>query len=178
MLLRPFRPGDGAALWEATEESREHIRPWLPWGEDTRTPADSESYARRACARWITREDLPLGIWEAETGRFLGGTGLHRIDWKTPAFEIGYWLRKSAEGYGFMTETVRILCRFVFEELGANRLEIRCDARNDRSAAVPRRLGFLQEARLRNIRCDTSGNLCDFLIFAMTPEDYQRSFRS
>lgn len=177
VLLRPFRRGDGAALWEATEESRDHVRPWLPWVDETKTPGDSESYARRASALWIGREDLPLGIWDAATGRFLGGTGLHRIQWNTPAFEIGYWLRKSAEGHGLMTETVRILCHFVFEELGANRLEIRCDARNDRSAAIPRRLGFVQEARLRNYRCDTSTGLCDFLVFAMIPEDYNRAFK-
>src|SRR5579864_2978456 len=74
VLLRPFRPGDGAALWEACDESREHLRPWLPWIDETRAPGDSESYARRAQARWLLREDLPLGIWEIETGRLLGGT--------------------------------------------------------------------------------------------------------
>src|SRR5579859_6957453 len=127
VLLRPFRAGDGQALWEATEESRDHIRPWLPWGDDTRAPSDSEAYARRALARWVSREDLPLGIWDRATNRFLGGSGLHRIRWNIPAFEIGYWLRQSAEGQGYMTETVRVLCKFAFETLSANRVEIRVD---------------------------------------------------
>lgn len=33
VLLRPYRPGDGAQLWEAINESREHHLPWIPWGE-------------------------------------------------------------------------------------------------------------------------------------------------
>jgi RimJ/RimL family protein N-acetyltransferase len=176
VVLRPFRAGDGAALWEATEESRDHIRPWLPWGEETRAPADSEAYARRSLARWMSREELPLGIWERTTGRFLGGTGLHRIRWEIPAFEIGYWLRRSAVGQGYMTETVRVLCHFAFEGLSANRVEIRVDARNDRSAAVPRRLGFVHEATVRNESIGAEGELRDMLLFGMIPEDYCRAF--
>src|SRR5262245_50811808 len=109
---------------------------------------------------------MTLGVWDHTTTRFLGGTGLHRIHWDIPAFEIGYWLRVSEEGKGYMTETVRLLCRFAFETLQANRVEIRCDARNVRSAAIPKRLGFVHEATLRNQSRDTAGELRDTLIFA------------
>ena len=44
VLVRPYRPGDGGALWEAVEESREHILPWLPWGDTHKTRADSEAF--------------------------------------------------------------------------------------------------------------------------------------
>src|SRR5690348_7131982 len=92
VLLRPYRAGDGAALWDAVEESRDHIVPWLPWGDTHKTPEDSEAFARRNAAKWILREDLSLSIWDRVSGRYLGGTGLHRIDWAVPSFEIGYWL--------------------------------------------------------------------------------------
>ena len=61
-----------------------------------------------------------------------------------------------------------------FETLGANRVEIRCDALNARSAAVPRRLGFVHEATLRNDTRDHTGKLRDTFIFGMTPDDYAR----
>ena len=172
--MRPYRAGDGDALWEAVEESREHIRPWLPWGDNHTSPDDSEAFVRRSQAAWILREDMPLGIWEKETGRYLGGSGLHRIKWDVPSFEIGYWLRASAEGKGYMTEAVCLLCTLAFETLQAQRLEIRCDARNERSAAIPRRMGFVQEATLRHQGRDYLGELRDTLIFAMTPEEYRR----
>ena len=172
ILIRPPRPGDGAAVFEAVEESRAEISPWLPWVEKTLTVSDSEETARRFAARWLLREDLMVGIWDKSTGRYLGGSGLHRIKWAVPSFEIGYWLRTSAWGQGYVTEAVQVLCRFAFETLGANRVEILCDAKNTRSAAAPIRLGFVQEALLRNDVRDGAGELRDTLIFALTPGDY------
>ena len=175
VFVRPLRAGDGAALWEAVDESREQIGPWLPWVAKIICPNDSEGAARRGAARWQTREDLMVGIWERATGRYLGGSGLHRIAWEVPCFEIGYWLRTSAWGKGYVSETVRLLTGFAFETLEAKRVEIRCDASNDRSLAVPKRLGFVEEGRLRNSARDAAGALRDTLIFAMTPDDYGRA---
>jgi RimJ/RimL family protein N-acetyltransferase len=178
VMLRPRRAGDGPATWEAIEESREQLRLWLPWADATRTPEDAEASARRAQGRWLLREDLQVSVWENAMGRLLGGSGLHRINWEIPRFEIGYWLRTSAQGQGFMTEAVALLCRLAFETLGANRVEIRCDARNLKSAALPGRLGFVHEATLRNESRDHFGELRDSLIFALTPQDYSENKKS
>ncbi len=172
VLIRPLRPGDGAAIFEAVEESRAEIGPWLPWVAKTLAASDSEETVRRSMARWALREDLMVGIWDRATERYLGGSGLHRMDWGVPSFEIGYWLRTSAWGRGYITEAVQVLCRFAFETLGANRVEIFCDAKNTRSSAVPKRLGFVQEALLRNECRDGAGELRDTLVFALTPDDY------
>lgn len=169
VVVRPYRPGDGAALWEAVEESREHIEPWLPWGPTHRCPDDSETLARNAQAKWRLREDLGMSIWLRSTGLFLGGTGLHRLNWEVPSFEIGYWLRKSAEGHGYMTETVQILIRLAFDTLHANRLYIHCAVDNIRSSAIPRRLGFVHEGALRNYGRNTRGDLYDINVYAMYP---------
>ncbi|MGV3721711.1 MAG: GNAT family N-acetyltransferase [Actinomycetota bacterium] len=174
VLVRPYRAGDGAAVFEAVNESRGSLRPWMPWVESHVTAADSEAFVRRSQASWIARTELVVGIWEREGGRFLGSSGLHCRDWDIPCFEVGYWLRRSAEGRGYVTETVRLLVRFAFETLGANRLYLRCDARNVRSAAVPKRLGFIHEATHRNDSRDPSGSLRDTMIFALTPDDYAR----
>lgn len=171
VLLRPPRAGDGAATWEAIEETRAQLRLWLPWVDQTHSVEDCEAAARRGAARWLLREDLQVRVWDRATGRFLGGSGLHRIRWEVPSFEIGYWLRASAQGQGLMTEAVTVLCRFALDSLAANRIEIRCDARNGSSAALPRRLGFIHEATLRNECRDTEGRLRDTLVFALTPQD-------
>ncbi len=174
VVIRAYQHGDGEALWEAIEESRNTHRRWLNWMDNHHSVYDSEAFAHGAESRWAMREELPMGIWERSTGRFLGGTGFHRIRWDVPAFEIGYWLRSSAQGKGFMTETVKLLCCLAFERLGANRLEIRCDTRNHASAAVPRRVGFIHEATLRHNSRSTGGDLCDTHVFALTPNDYAR----
>ena len=107
-------------------------------------------------------------------GLYLGGTGIPRLDWRARTFEVGYWLRGAATGKGYVGEAVRLLARFAFEELVANRLEIRCDALNERSKHVPERLGFPLEARLRNDALDPAGQPRDTLVFALIPEDYAR----
>ncbi len=174
VCLRPLRDEDAPAIYEAIEESRAQLIPWLPFVTPEYDLREAETFVRRSRANWILRKDLGLAIWRREDGRYLGGTGLHRIDWEIPHFEIGYWLRTSEEGKGYMIETVKLLARTCFETLGANRLEIRCDSLNFRSAAVPRRLGFIHEATLRNQSRTATGELRDTFIFALTPEDYAR----
>ncbi|MGX9685847.1 GNAT family N-acetyltransferase [Deinococcus wulumuqiensis] len=52
--------------------------------------------------------------------------------------------------------------------LGFRRLEIRCDARNERSARIPRALGYVQDALLKNddVAADDPGQLRDTLVFS------------
>jgi RimJ/RimL family protein N-acetyltransferase len=172
VLVRPYRVEDAEALREAIVESREHLRPWMPWADFHQTVEESRDWVTTKISDWLLRKDLTVGIWEAsEGGRYLGGTGLHPRDWDIPFFEIGYWLRKSAEGQGYIAEAVQLLVDFAFGSLGANRLEIQCDDRNERSAAVARRLGFVQEALLRNDAKGTDGSLRNTLVFSRIPGD-------
>jgi RimJ/RimL family protein N-acetyltransferase len=171
VVVRPYRPEDAEALHEAVVESRDHLRPWMPWADSHQTIEESRDWLVRAIAKHMTREEIALPIWEIKTGRLLGGTGLHPRNWEIRSFEIGYWLRKSAEGKGYATEAVRLLVQFALEELKANRVEIRCDERNTHSAAVARRLGFKQEALLRNHMTAPDGALRNTLIFSRIPGD-------
>lgn len=147
--IRPFHRGDGARVFVAIDEDREHLRAWLPWVDAHKTPEDTEVYVRKAYAWWILREDLPLLV-ETIDGEVLGGSGLHRFDWATRSFEIGYWIRKTREGHGFVSEAVKLATAIAFERLEASRVEIRCDRGNARSAAVPRRLGFAEQGVVKD----------------------------
>ncbi len=101
------------------------------------------------------------------TNTIIGGSGLHRINWKVPKFEIGYWVRTSLARQGYITEAVAGITDFAFNTLGAKRVEIRCDALNGRSAAIPQRLGFIHEGTLRHEdRHHVNNELRDTMIFA------------
>ena len=174
IVLRCFRDEDAPALWNAVDASREHLKRWMPWVNDHNSLDFSREYVRRMQARWILREDMPMGIWRKSDGTFLGATGLHRFDWTVPAMEIGYWLCPEAEGHGYTTEAVKLIAPFAFRHLHAERVTIVCDSKNLRSAAVPLRAGFLHEATLRNERRNTNGELSDTELFAMTRADFDK----
>ena len=62
-----------------------------------------------------------------------------------PKFEIGYWRRCGYERQGLVTEAVLGIAGLAFNTLGAQRVEIRCDTRNERSRSVALRAGFRLE---------------------------------
>lgn len=168
-IIRPHRIADFDELWAAIQESRELLRPWLPFADQS--PDELRVWLTRAEAKWLTREMLPCAILDRATGRIAGNLGLMVRDWEIGYFEIGYWLRASATGKGLMTDAVRLITDFAFDHLWANRVEIRCDARNERSAAVPRRLGFTQEAHLRWHGTFVNDTVRDTLIFSLIRSD-------
>ena len=173
VLVRPYHENDAQALFEAMNESRDHLRPWMPFADEHQTVDESRHWIIQQMANWILRDDLILGIWEQASGRYLGGTGLHPHDWEIGYFEIGYWIRFSAEGHGYVTEAVRLLTDYALDNLKANRIEIRCDELNVRSASIPKRLGYVLEGRLRNDVATTDGRLRTTLVFSLIPEDRQ-----
>ncbi len=172
IVLRPYRESDARDLFEAVAESRDHLRPWMPFADAHQAIEESRDWIIHTIAQWLMRDDLTVGIWEAASKRYLGGTGYHPHDWGIGSFEIGYWIRVSAEGHGYITEAMRLLTDYAFNALKAKRLEIRCDERNTRSAAIPRRLGFVQEGCLRNNTTTPDGKLRSTLVFSLVPGEW------
>lgn len=166
LLVRAVRPGDGPAVYEAVMQSLEHLRRWMPWALPEPTLESNERYAREAAVRWLRREELNFLIVRRADGLMVGACGLHHIDWTVPCFEMGYWLRTSCEGQGYMTEAVRGLTDFAFNTLHAARVEIRMDTLNTRSRLVPERAGYTREGHLHHDRRGTDGELADTYIYA------------
>ena len=173
VIVRPYRLDDAEALFGAVTESREHLRPWMPWAGEHQGVEETRDFIIHTQARWLLRESFTLGVFALDTGRLLGGSGFTPTHWDIGAFEIGYWLRAGAEGRGYITESTRLIADYLFDGLGAQRVQILCDARNTRSAAVPQRLGFTREALLRHYTLAADGTVEDTLVFAMIPSDHR-----
>lgn len=174
VLLRPYRADDAEQVLSTIDESREHLGPWVNWVDDMTTIEDTRDYCIRCAARWLLRSDLSMGIFDAESGRYLGGTGLHEPNWELRSFEIGYWLRVSAQGRGYVTEACRLLVDVAFEHLNARRIELSCDPRNESSRRVAELAGFVFEGTLRNLVLGRDGEPEDWLIYSLIPADWQR----
>lgn len=173
LSIRGPHYADAHEVVTAVNESLAELRPWMPWAAAPAELEPTEARLRGSMARWIMREDLLLHVYLKGTSTFVVGSGLHRIDWHAHRFEIGYWCRTAYTGHGYVTEAVNAITAFAFKYLQANRVEIRCDTRNARSAAVARRCGFLQEGILRHDDLGTDGELRSTYVFSkINPNEF------
>ncbi len=166
LVIRAPRPGDAAEMYPALVESVERLKPWMPWADPLPTLEEEETNVRQGAARFLMREELWLLLFLKNEGTFVGGSGLHRIDWGVPRFEIGYWVRTRFEGQGYILEAVNGITHFAFDVLGARRIEIRVDDRNEWSWRVAERAGYTLEGILRNDCRDVAGQLRDTRLYA------------
>lgn len=147
--MRCWEPADAALLKEAVDESLDELRPWMPWAADEPQPLEAKvKLLRTFRGKFDLGEDFVYGIFTLEEAAVLGGSGLHTRRGEG-VLEIGYWIRTSHAGRGFATEAAAALTRVAIELSGVDRVEIRVDPANSASVAIPRRLGFREEARLR-----------------------------
>lgn len=174
--LRRYAPADAREMHAAIEESRAELTPIFDWLTHHHwTLEERQASLVRSQSAWMLRTDMSYAIRDLVTDLYLGDIGLFNIDWTIRRFEIGYWLRTSAVGNGYATESASLLCDLAFTLFQARRVSIQCDPNNRRSAAIPRRLGFELEGILRNERLDPRGQPIDLMIFGMTPDRWLKS---
>lgn len=165
--IRMPMPGDGKKVWAALQASMKELQPWMPFAQKEQTEQEVESNIRDAYVKFLGRQDLRFLVFLRESGEFVVSSGLHRINWSIPKFEIGYWIDSRYSGQGYVTEAVQGLSDFAFKELNARRVEIRCDAENTKSRAVPERLGYTLEGILKNDDLSADGlELRDTCVYA------------
>ena len=175
LVVRCYDPKDALYLQKSIQESVEHLRPWLPW-----VKTEPEELQVKIERLRVFRADFDLnkqyiyGVFDLKETELIGGTGLHpRVG--SNAFEIGYWINVNHVNRGYATEISAALTKVAFEIENLNRVEIHCDPKNIKSAAIPKKLGYIYEATLRN-RCENiEGELIDSMIWSIMKEEYLKS---
>ena len=176
LLLRCWEPADAPALKDAVDSSLEHLREWMPWAHADPQPLEEKvALLRRFRGGFDLDQDYVYGVLDGGDGSVVGGTGLHtRIG--EDAFEIGYWIRESRIGEGLATETSAALTRVAFELCGVDRVEIRVEPANERSTAIPRKLGYVEEATLRRrLDAGEGHERRDAIVFSLFRDGYEAS---
>lgn len=162
LLIRPTMPGDGRATHEAMAETFDQLKQWMPWtSKNIEPPETTEANIRIAYSQFIQRQDFRMNGFEREGGRPVVFTGLHGPKWNIRSFEIGYWVRKSAQGNGYAAEATNALARYAFDVLEARRVEISHAEGNLASRAIIRKLGFEHECTKRLAHVLPDGSLVD-----------------
>jgi RimJ/RimL family protein N-acetyltransferase len=170
LLIRSANIAAAEQLHGAVEESIESLGKWMSWADHVPGPDEIEKNCADAEKAFRKGTDYRFHLFLKDREVFVGSCELHRIDWSVPKCEIGFWVRKSQSGKGYITEAVQNIVRWAFDELEMNRVEIRMSAINIRSRRVPERLGFELEGILKNEDRHPDGTLRDTCVYARIRE--------
>lgn len=165
--LRNFKPEDAEAVYDAVRRNVDHLH-FMHWITPDYSLDSAREFVERSLENAASGESLSLGLFHDES--FIGSVGFVKFDTKSRRTEIGYWIDAGFEGKGIVMDAVRTLIDFAFGALNMNRIEIRCVVENTRSAAVAERLGFRQEAYLREHEI-RNGRPLDYLTFGLLRSD-------
>ena len=150
LLLRPWTATDAARLRPILEANLTHLGPWIPAHVATPVPVPElaerlagfgEDFASGRAYRYalLTPDGTKvLGEVDLFPRAATGRVPLPDADHS----ELGYWLDAAVTGQGLATEAAGALVAIAETLPGMTHVEVRCDAANTASAAVPRRLGF------------------------------------
>ena len=146
--LRLLQLADAEELFALTDVNRRYLRQWLPWLDGVTQVEDSRDFIARAMQQSAEQEGLVTAICDG--GRIVGTIGFNRIEQLDRTGYIGYWLAESHRGQGIMTESCRSLIKYGFATLKLDRVVIACATENQRSRAIPLRLGFTHAGVMRD----------------------------
>jgi RimJ/RimL family protein N-acetyltransferase len=174
-VVRCWQPNDAGILLQAISQSIDHLRAWMPWAANEPSSLEEKTaLLRRWRAQFDLDEDYVYGIFSADESEVWGGTGLHkRVG--SEGLEIGYWIRADLINRGLATEISAALTSVAFSIHNVDRVEIHCDPANARSASIPRKLGFVQEALLRRRSQDASGSPIDTMIWTLFSDQLEKT---
>ena len=160
---------DASELYSAIDRNRAHLRTWLSWLHDGFDEKELTEFVRAREADNAARVSLTTNI--RLNGTLCGAIGLHAFDDRHKNTSIGYWIDAAYEGRGIITRACHAIVTEGFREYGMHRIEIRCAVGNTRSAAIPLRLGFIEEGILREAEWHYNRWL-DLRLFRMLRQDW------
>ena len=169
LSLRLLLPEHAPALFVVVDANRDHIRPWLPWVDATKTSDDTLAFIRKSLGALAAGEGITAGIFVGQHP--IGVLDFHAVSRTNARAEIGYWLACDHQGRGYMTRAVASLVEYGFGPCGLHRIVIKADIYNARSRAIPDRLGFTLEGIERGTVAKANGGRSDHAVYSLLRND-------
>lgn len=132
---------------------------------------ESEKIIKRAKNLFEEENGIQWGIVLKESNILVGTCGYEAWVKSSYRGEIGYDLRLSHWGRGIMSEALRAVIQYGFEEMELNRIEATTRADNTRSVNMLSRLGFQKEGLLRET-VYWEGTFYDQILFSLLKREW------
>ena len=143
VLLKEIEFSDASDIFIAIDSQREYLGKWLPFVDKTKEIADSHNFIKSVSDTPSENREYTFVIHY--NGVFAGVIGFKSTDKLNKRTEIGYWLSEPFQKLGIITASVKKLMQFAYDDLGMNRIQIKCAVGNIPSRNIPRKLGYTFE---------------------------------
>ena len=165
LLLRRFTSDDADAMyrnWASNPEVTEYLT-WPPHKSVDVTKAVLESwvssYGQNNYYQWAI-------VLKEHGNDPIGSIAAVGMNDDVDIIHIGYCIGKEWWHRGIMSEALKAVMDFFFDEVGANRIESRHDPRNPHSGMVMQKCGMKYEGTLRSSDRNNQG-ICDASWYAL-----------
>lgn len=155
-LSRLATPADAPLLLDYFRDAGKRYDPPLP--DALLTLEHWQRHSLQLSEEHAAGTSLRLFVFTPDESQIIGSLALTRIT-RGVRFDcsLSYALRASYEGTGVMSEAVRAILRFAFEELGLHRIEAAHAPDNVRSRRLLERMGFEHVGTIRGFLLSASG---------------------
>jgi RimJ/RimL family protein N-acetyltransferase len=146
--------------WQITPlQSKEAVRKWTETQASVRPEDDNVRFAIETLDRVL-----------------VGSLNVHGADTRNGTFEYGITVGRDHWGQGYAADAIRVLLRFYFRERPYQKANATVYAFNEGSLALHRKLGFIEEGRIRR-NYYTGGEYHDEFWFGITREEFEERER-
>ena len=115
----------------------------------------------------------PFTVIRQSDDRIVGSTRFFDIFPEHRKLEIGWtWYAPAFWGKGYNTECKLLLLQFCFEQLQANRVQLKTRRTNERSMKAIEKIGGTYEGLLRNDRVMPDGSVKDTVVFSIIKSEW------
>ena len=171
LILRKFAEGDEIFMYKNWASDPE-VTKYLTWPTHS-----SVEVSAKVLASWLSENSKPefyqWAIVPKELGEPIGTISVVDIVEKAESVEVGYALSRNWWGKGIMSEAFTEIIRFLFEEVGVQRISARHDTKNPASGKVMQKCGLTYEGTLRCCDWNNQG-ICDAAYYSILRDEYYK----
>ncbi|MCH5304702.1 MAG: GNAT family N-acetyltransferase [Ruminococcus sp.] len=169
LVLREFKLSDALNMYN-NWASNPNVTKFLIW-EPYKSVEDVEEYIKTVINEYEKLDKYDWVIVEKSSGQAIGNISVVKINEPTSCMKIGYCLGEKFWHNGIMTEAFMRVIKFLFEEVGCNRIEATHDVSNPNSGKVMEKCGLKYEGTLRQSSVNNQG-VYDCVVRSILKSEY------
>lgn len=171
LILRKFRAEDAQAMFNNWASDNE-VTKFLTWPAHQNVEATQE-YIAYLQNNYMNNHAYDWAIELKEIGEPIGSISVVNMNETVGLVHVGYCIGRNWWRMDITSEAFAAVIKFMFEEVGVNRVESRHDPNNPNSGRVMLKCGLKYEGTLRQSDINNQG-ICDAAWYGILREEYQK----